>query len=153
MTGSPNKAKRSAPISLRVCDAERQALDARAGDLPLSTYIRGVLFDEDRPSARKYGRKALADRAEVARILSALGRASLTVNLAALADAAQSGSLIADEATVSRILEACDDLAAIRALLLRALGKQADGPEEDDDGPVLSPAFLKAAKPSEDHGR
>ncbi|MCB9993018.1 MAG: hypothetical protein H6873_05100 [Hyphomicrobiaceae bacterium] len=153
MTGSPNKAKRSAPISLRVSDAERQALDVRAGNLPLSTYIRGVLFDGNRPSVRTYGRKALADRAIVARILSALGKASLTVNLAALADAAQSGSLIADEDTVSRILEACDDLAAIRAMLLRALGKQVDGPEENDDAPVLIPAFLKASKFSEDHGR
>ena len=153
MTGSPNKAKRSAPISLRVSDAERQALDVRAGDLPLSTYIRGVLFDGDRPSVRTYGRKALADRAEVARILSALGRASLTANLAALAEAAQSGSLIADEPTIGRIIEACDDLAAIRAMLLRALGKQVDGSEVDDNAPVLIPAFLKAAKPSEDHGR
>ncbi|MFV0297193.1 MAG: hypothetical protein ACK5JT_13860 [Hyphomicrobiaceae bacterium] len=122
-------------MSIRLSGQERERLEFRAGKLPLSTYIRGVLFDEDRPSVRTYGRKALADRAEGARILSTLGRASLTVNLASLADAAQSGSLIADEATVSRIIEACDDLAAIRAMLLRALGKQVDGSEVDDNAP------------------
>ena len=123
----PKKQKsHPSPLSIRISEAERHYLEARAGHLPLSAYVRNVLFSDTGPAVRAKVHRVRTDEAMAGRILAALGRASLVPNLAALAQAVQSGSLIVDEETARHLQLACRDVAAMRALLMLALGKRAE---------------------------
>ena len=135
--------KRPAPLSLRLTEGERTQLERRSGDLPLSTYVKYVLFAEDAPAYRKGPTRFSADRALVARVLACLGLSGIASNLARLAKAADTGNLMFDEQTHTQLLQACDDVAAMRTLLLNALGKEV--PPALNARAGLSPAFQAAA--------
>lgn len=145
MSNSSPRRRRPAPLSIRLTEAERKALEARAGSLPLSTYVKQVVFAQGAPACRRSPRTVSVDRALAAQLLAALGASRLASNLAQIAKHANFGNLFFDDATKADIRGACRDVHEMRALLMRALGKEVGevGPES------LSSAFGRVAAPAE----
>src|SRR6185369_11002657 len=87
---SKPRPKRAAPTSVRFTPAERELLLDRANGLPLSAYIKSVLFGPDAPILRKRP-IVTVDTALLARVLGSLGASRLSSNLNQLAKAANLG--------------------------------------------------------------
>lgn len=135
--------KREAPFSLRLSFEERAELGKRAGDMPLSAYMKSLLFTEDAPSYRKRRKPAQADEKKLAEVLACLGASRISNNLNQLAKAANSGALHVDEDTRKSIHAACDDVRLMRLFLMEALGKKV---EEPKPGESTSQSFARAAR-------
>jgi hypothetical protein len=117
------------PFSLRLTFEERQRLEAQAGDMPLGAFIRKRLFGEEAAPRKRSGNSPVKDKAALARVLGALGQSRLSANLNQLAKAVNTGSLPVTPETEADLKAACKDVLALRADLLRALGRTpGDGP-------------------------
>jgi hypothetical protein len=123
-TSSSYRARR-APISIRLTDAEREALTDLAGDLPLSTYVKRMLFQESSPP-RRSARRIVAHDRELALVLAKLGKSGLADSLRAIAIMGINGVLYVDDDCLAYLRRACDEVHEMRALLLAALGKEPD---------------------------
>lgn len=143
MTKTPY-GKREAPFSLRLTFDERAKLEQQAGSMPLSAYIKSLLFADDAPVYRQRRRAPDADEKLLAELLACLGASRLSNNLNQLAKAANSGSLYCDEGTKIALNRACDDVHAMRILLMRGLGMKTDEVAPLKESP--SQAFTRAAK-------
>jgi len=127
--GKPAKKKYPPPFSLRFTHEERARLDAERGNKPLSVHIRERLFGDDAAPRKRRGNSPVADTEALGRVLGALGQSRLSANLNQLAKAVNTGSLPVTPETESDLQEACREVSALRADLLRALGKTpGDGP-------------------------
>ncbi len=115
--------KYPAPFSLRLTHEERAQLVAAAGRKPLGAYIRERLLGDDSAPRKKSKNSPIRDHEALGRVLGALGRSKLSSNLNQLAKAVNTGSLPVTPETESDLRQACRDVAAMRADLLRALGK------------------------------
>ena len=98
--------------------------------MALGAYIRSVLFDQELPKVRRRGTRPVADHAELARVLAVLGSARLSSNMNQLAKAVNTGSLPVTPDTESELRAACADIAAMRQMLVKALGLDSSEPEE-----------------------
>jgi hypothetical protein len=107
-------------------DVERAALMARAGNLPVSTYIKRSLFGGSGVPPRRTARVVTVDRELLGRCLAALGKSQIGDSLTRLARLAEAGSLYCDPRTLARLRRACDDVRAMRTLLMQALGKETE---------------------------
>lgn len=117
------------PFSIRFTFEERARLDAERGTRPLSAYIRERLFGKDAAPRNKRGNSPVEDGEALGRVLGALGSSRLSSNLNQLAKAVNTGSLPVTPETEADLQEACRAVSAMRADLLRALGKMPeDGP-------------------------
>ncbi|WP_299829383.1 hypothetical protein [uncultured Roseobacter sp.] len=116
------KKKREAPFSLRLTFEERAKLEEAANGVPLGAYIKAVLFDGDLSKVRRRNTNPVADHAALGRVLAALGGSRLSNNLNQLARAVNTGTLPVYPETEAELRNACTDIAAMRAELLRALG-------------------------------
>lgn len=127
---APKTAKAAPPpFSLRLTFEERQRLEADAGDMPLGAFIRKRLLGDNAAQRKRKGNSPVKDKAALARVLGALGQSRLSSNLNQLAKAVNTGSLPVTPETEADLKTACRDIAALRADLLRALGKTPeDGP-------------------------
>lgn len=125
-----SKAKTPAPFSLRLTFEERAKLEQAANGVPIGAYIRAVLFDQELPKVRRRGTKPVADHAELAKVLASLGASRLSSNLNQIAKAVHSGSLPVTPDTETELLHACADIAAMRNMLIEALGLQPKEPPE-----------------------
>lgn len=127
---APKAAKAAPPpFSLRLTFEERQRLEAEAGDMPLGAFIRKRLLGDGAVPRKRKGNSPVKDKAALARVLGALGQSRLSSNLNQLAKAVNTGSLPVTPETEADLKAACKDIAALRAALLRALGKTPeDGP-------------------------
>lgn len=134
---------RSTPLSLRLTPDERKNLEFRAGTLPVSTYVKRQLFNDDRRAATQF-RKASPDRTLLAQLLAVLGQSRIAPNLRSLADEAEVGSLMADPDTVERLIQACDDVRLMHNALMRALGLREKDPSQHEID--ASAAFNEAAE-------
>ncbi|MBL4803218.1 MAG: hypothetical protein JKY45_15135, partial [Emcibacter sp.] len=103
----------------------------RAGRLPLSTYIKIILFPKDANSYRRKAGGVKIDQAEIAKLLAWLGQNQIAANLAVLANAAESGGFDMNEPVTRAVLKACADIDQIRTALMHALGKQTKMSDED----------------------
>lgn len=130
--------QRPAPLSIRLRPEQRADLSRRAGDQPLGAYIKAVLFEDGWERRASSARPAL-ERETLGQALGMLGQSNLTANLAALAEAARDGNLYAELGTLQQLEQACADIAAIRSLLMEALGKRMG------DQPSAHDAFLAAS--------
>lgn len=117
------ESKYPAPFSIRLTFEERARLDADRGRLPLSAYIRERLFGEDAAPRKRPGNSPIKDAEALGRVLGALGGSRLSSNLNQLAKAVNTGSLPVSPETELDLLEACQEIKALRADLMRALGK------------------------------
>jgi hypothetical protein len=120
--------KREAPFSLRLTFEERAALEAAAGDLPLGTYIKAVLFGQDLQKVRQRHKNPVKDHEALGRVLAALGQSRLSNNLNQLARAVNTGTLPVNPETEADLQAACADVSALRAALMEALGKTGGPP-------------------------
>ncbi len=122
-------AKYPPPFSLRLTYEERAQLLAAAKGKPLGAYIRERLLGDEASPRKRQGNSPLKDEEALGRVLGALGQSRLAANLNQLAKAVNTGSLPVTSETEADLKQACRDVAAMRADLLRALGKMpGDGP-------------------------
>ncbi|MFC5583805.1 hypothetical protein ACFPOD_01675 [Nitratireductor kimnyeongensis] len=122
-------AKYPPPFSLRLTHAEKARLLAEAGRKPLGAYIRERLLGADAAPRKRLRNSPVKDQEALARALAALGQSRLSSNLNQLAKAVNTGSLPVTPETEADLQQACRDVSALRADLLRALGKNpGDGP-------------------------
>ena len=123
------KPKYSPPFSLRLTGDERARLDAERAGRPLGAYIRERLFGDDAAPRKKRRNSPVQDGEALGRVLGALGQSRLSSNLNQLAKAVNTGSLPVTPETEADLKDACRAVSALRADLLRALGKSpGDGP-------------------------
>ena len=115
----------TAPFSLRLTPEERRSLEDRAGRQPLGVYIRERLFaDEGGKSKRQRAarRPSVQNEQALAQVLALLGQSRLASNLNQLARATNSGALPVNPDTESALAAASADVAAIKAMVMQALG-------------------------------
>lgn len=109
------------PFSLRLSFEERARLQEQASGQPLGAYIRERLLAE--PPRRS--RLTPADRQALLQVLGTLGQARIANNLNQLAKQANLGALPVTPDTESALTGAAADIAAMRAMLVKALGLDA----------------------------
>ena len=119
--------KAPAPFSLRLTPEERRELEERAGRQPLGAYIRERLFaakhgGKTSDHRRARGQVSIKDHQMLAQVLALLGQSRLASNLNQLARAANAGALPVTPETEATLQSAAEDVAAIKSLLMRALG-------------------------------
>ncbi len=122
------KTVRPSPLSIRLSQAERAALERRAVGVGLSTFVKSVALHGAAPGVR---RTASADQVLLAQLLGQLGASGLVASMRDLAAAADSGSLYVDDLVVRRLHDACDDIRAMHLHLLKALGMKAQRPARE----------------------
>lgn len=110
------------PFSIRLTKAEKSLLLARAGRIPLGTYIRNALLSGDAQAKRRRMVNPVADHAALARVLAALGQSRLSSNLNQLAKAVNIGALPVTPETEAEITDTCRAVSVMRSDLVRALG-------------------------------
>ena len=115
------------PFSLRLTFEERARLERNAGNMPLGSYIKSLLFADDAPKYRKRRMVPEIDEKALAELLACLGSSRIANNLNQLAKAANTGSLYFDDETKRVLNSACNDVQAMRELLLKALGVSTNG--------------------------
>ena len=115
--------KRTPPFSLRLTFEQRARLEQDAAGSSLSAYIHERLFGAEAPPARrKRGKSPVKDQQAIAELLAKLGQSRLSSNLNQLARLANLGALPVTPDTETAIIEAAEDIAAMRKLLIEALG-------------------------------
>lgn len=92
--------------------------------MTLSAYVRTCVFAEDTQLRKTRPTDVVEDKKAAAEALALLGQSRIASNLNQLAYHANIGALIVGEAEKAEIAEANKHLAAIRALLMDALGKK-----------------------------
>lgn len=123
----PKRRKRKkppSPLSIRWTWEEKNDLVARAGDVPVSAYVKSVLFSDAAKPTRLSPRNPLLDHQLLGQILAQLGRNAFAPDLAALAEAVRSGSLPLDEITTKQIDQSVSDIARLRRTIMEALGRR-----------------------------
>ena len=143
MTGGKRPEGRTPPFSLRLSFEERVKLERQAGAMPLAAYIKSLVFAEDAPTYRKPLKSVDADQKLLAEVLACLGSSRLPNNLNQLAKAANSGALYCDAETKAELKRACDDVRAMRLLLMQALGLPVE--EHHRKPETTSQSFTRAA--------
>jgi hypothetical protein len=122
------KPKTPPPFSLRFTFEERAQLDAAANGVALGAYIKAVLFDGDLSKVRRRNTNPVADHEALGRVLGALGQSRLSNNLNQMARAVNTGTLPVHPETEQDLRDACAEVAAIRADLIKALGLESGEP-------------------------
>ena len=111
------------PFSIRFTFEERARLDADRGRKALAAHIREKLFGDEATPRKRPGNSPVKDAEALGRVLGALGASRLSSNLNQLAKAVNTGSLPVSPETEADLVKACHEVRALRADLLRALGK------------------------------
>ena len=126
--------RRPAPLSVRLNEAERRTLQLKAGNTPLSTYIKEAALGGG-SAMPKHRRCPTADRTLISQVLGQLGASGLSMSLRKLADAAEGGLMVVDQRTASQLRQAAGHVQAMHDNLMAALygrGRPAAPVELDD---------------------
>lgn len=124
-TASKKKTKpKHSHVTLRMTPEERAKLEELAAGMTLSSYIRACVFAEETKRRKRRPLSAIEDKKAAAEALALLGQSRIASNLNQLAYHANIGALIVGDAEKSHIAEANEHLAAIRSLLMQALGRK-----------------------------
>ena len=117
------------PFCLRLTFEERARLEAEAGREPLGRHIKRRLFDGSAPKkTRAKPSGGIKDHRKLAAVLAQLGQSRLANNVNQLAKAMNLGELDVDDETRAALNRAAADIAAMRLLLMQALGLKPDTP-------------------------
>ena len=143
MTAGKRPEGRTPPFSLRLTFEERAKLEQQAGNVPLGAHIKSLIFAEDAKQYRQRRKPAEVDEKLLAEALAALGASRIANNLNQLAKSANAGTLYFDEETNTDIRRACDDVRAMRLLLMQALGLKVE--ERHAKQESTSQSFARAA--------
>ena len=120
------------PTSVRFSKNERQRLEAEAGSLSVSSYIRHRLFET--PTPRRAYRRPVQDDKALGEVLAALGQSRIGNNLNQLAKAVHSGSLPVTPETEAAIKAACASVQQMSGQLVQALGLPDDDKATPPEG-------------------
>ena len=118
------KAKHPPPFSLRLNAEERAELERRAGSKPLGQFIREQCLGKAARPRKDKRRRVPVDHGLFGQALALLGDSRLASNMNQIAKAAHMGALPVTPDLAAELDRACDDIKAMRAALLRALGKR-----------------------------
>lgn len=110
------------PFSIRLSKEERQQLKTRAGRMPVSAYIRFMLFEL--PTPRRHAANTSENKELIERLLHRLGNSRISSNLNQLAKASNSGALPLNEEADALLREACAAVLDMREELTVALGRR-----------------------------
>lgn len=113
---------RLAPFSLRLTPAERSQLESQSGAMPLSAYIKSVVFAAEAPKYRKRRKPPVAEQQLLAEVLARLGQTRQASNLNQIAKHLNQGTLIVYPELEEDLKRAVAEVAWIRATLMEALG-------------------------------
>ena len=118
-TNKPAKTcgQKSASLTIRLSAEEKAQLEAEAGGASLSAVVRERVFSKTRK--RGY---SIADQVALSRLLRSLAQSHLALDLEAIYAASEAGEMPVGPALQDRLEQACDDVAAMRQDLIRALG-------------------------------
>ncbi|WP_274379239.1 type IV secretory system conjugative DNA transfer family protein [Rhodophyticola sp. CCM32] len=116
---------RTPPFSIRLNDEERAALERQAGSMPLSSYVKSVVFADEAPRHRKRRAMPEADQRLLAEILARLGASRSASNLNQIAKHLNQGTLVIDEDLEADLKQAIVDVAWTRVAIM--LGATAFG--------------------------
>lgn len=117
-----NYGRRQSPFSLRLSFEERAKIEKAAGNMPVAAYIKSLILGGGAPLPRSRARQPVKDEKALAELLACLGASRIANNLNQLAKAANSGSLYFDRDTKVALNAACQDIRAMRLLLMVGLG-------------------------------
>ena len=123
MTSKPRS--NSYVLSVRMTPDEHKALKEAAGNLTVSAFARAKLLGNTTAKART-SRAPTPDKALLAQVLGMFGRSGLAGSLSTLAKAAHSGAMPVTEDVEKALLRACADVAAMKSMLMSALGIKED---------------------------
>lgn len=116
----PKKPKTRRLLSVPLSPERHAELNRRAGRQPVSAYVRDLLFPaNDNAPARRH-RRTFKEAATLASVLALLGPVAQV--LKQLAQGIASGILPFAPDTEAAILKACNDIAEMKALLMKTLG-------------------------------
>ena len=122
MSGAMQKAKRPAPFSIRFSEAERAAVEAAAGGMPLGSYIKSVVLASEAPKYRKRPKPPVAETQLLGELLAKLGQTRHANNLNQIAKHLNQGTLVMDADLEADIKQALVEIAWMRLTLMKALG-------------------------------
>ncbi|MEM7441562.1 MAG: plasmid mobilization relaxosome protein MobC [Pseudomonadota bacterium] len=125
MSGRDKKRTAISPLTLRLTPEERANLEELAAGMTLSAYIRACVFAKETKPRKSRPKSVVADKKAIAEALALLGQSRIANNLNQLAYHANIGALGIGEPEQAQINEAYEHVLAIRALLMKALGKPA----------------------------
>lgn len=126
VSGALSKPPRPVPFSIRLSADERSMLERKAGNKPLSSYIREQLLG-DQTTTRKKVQSPKPDYVLLGKILAALGPSDLATSICMMAKLAEHGSLLVDDDCAKSLQSACDNIQEIRRSLIHALGLKSAG--------------------------
>ena len=112
------RGQKTRPIAIRLTEAERAELERASAGIVISEYIREKVFTGKQRSPR--GKVVVKDHVVAAQLLAKLGSSGISASLKDLARTAQFGGLDDDDAL--RLRSAFNDLAAMKSMLMSALG-------------------------------
>ena len=115
------KAKESSPYSIRLSVDERAYLKQRAGNRPLSAFIRSQLLGNNVTERRELRRPQI-NQTQYAALLANLGASRLSANINQLATHANMGTLDLTPEVERELMDACAAVVEMRKALLMALG-------------------------------
>lgn len=113
---------RLAPFSLRLTPDERSALEAKAGSMPLASYIKSVVLASEAPKYRKRQKPPVAEQQLLAQVLAKLGASRNANNLNQIAKGINQGTLVVDDELAIDLNAAIAEIAWMRITLMQALG-------------------------------
>lgn len=122
MTQHQQQTPRPAPFSLRLTQDERAALEAKAGSMPLASYIKSVVLASEAPTYRKRRKPPVAEQQLLAQVLAKLGQTRTANNLNQIAKGINQGTLVIDEELEADLNAAMAEVAWMRVTLMQALG-------------------------------
>jgi len=119
------KRRRASSISIRVSDAEREALKRKAGKRSVGAYVREkALGDKQEP--RRTAAKPSIDYAMLGQALGKLGKSEQVACLFMLLAAAEGERIAMTENDRAALYDACAGVQDMRAALMDALGLRSD---------------------------
>lgn len=134
MTDQKDQKNTPSPITFRVSTEEKRKLEKAAAGLTISAYIRSCLFGENVTPRKTRGKHPVKDQEVLGKVLGQLGKSRLANNLNQLAKAVNMGTLPVSPDTEKEIREACAHVAAMRANLMKALGRLEEKGRSSSDG-------------------
>jgi hypothetical protein len=116
------KRRRPFAVSIRVSDAERDALKRKAGRRSIGAYVREKALGDDQEPRRKNAAKPSIDYALLGQLLGKLGKSDQVSCLFLLAVAAEAERLALSDGERASLQAACHDVREMRGMLIEALG-------------------------------
>ncbi|WP_028792850.1 plasmid mobilization protein [Thalassobaculum salexigens] len=130
-----SKRRRASSISIRVSDAEREALKHKAGKRSVGAYVRERALGADQEPRRKASSKPSIDYALLAQLLGKLGKSDQVSCLFLLSVAAEADRVELAEKERAALDMACADIRDMRSMLMQALGLR--GAERSSDAKAM----------------